>query len=241
MMTAPVHPLDPASAEEYLAGREIMAKAGLCAAPVRFAYYGLQDAAKADVLAGRETDRQLRAYLVNTDTGESTDVVVSLTRGEVVRTRTLDPVKDGQMPILDENSDYDDEAVRGPHRTTLKPVEITQPDGPSFTLDGYALSWQGWSMRIGFDAREGLSLQPVRQRDRAEGDPADPRVAGSPPYGRCPRPHLENHQQRTGQPLCPSHQLHALPGAGPRPAGRPGVAAGGAGRVRGQPPVGDQV
>jgi primary-amine oxidase len=263
-MTAPVHPLDPASADEYLSGREIMAKAGLLASPVRFAYYGLEDAAKADVLAGADTDRRLRAYLVNTDTGESTDAVVSLTRGEVVSARTLDPAKDGQMPIMDsefglvdeitkadpewraamarrgyedlsqirtcpitagvfgvadddrrrmvrvlafvqarehdlawahpvdglaayvdliekkvfkvtdefelpvprESGDYDDEAVRGPHRTTLKPVEITQPDGPSFTLDGYALSWQGWSMRIGFDAREGLSLHQVSLQDR---------------------------------------------------------------------------
>ncbi len=45
-------------------------------------------------------------------------------------------------------------------------MEITQPDGPSFTLDGYALSWQGWSMRIGFDAREGLSLHQVSLQDR---------------------------------------------------------------------------
>ena len=47
-----MHPLDPASAQEYLAGREIMAAAGLLSAPVRFAYYGLEEAAKADVLAG---------------------------------------------------------------------------------------------------------------------------------------------------------------------------------------------
>src|SRR6185437_6286708 len=101
IMAASVHPLDPASAAEYLAGREIMAKAGLLTTPVRFAYYGLEDPAKADVLGGAETDRRLRAYLVDTATGESTDVVVSLARGEVVSTRTLDPAKDGQMPILD--------------------------------------------------------------------------------------------------------------------------------------------
>ena len=35
--TASAHPLDPATAAEYLAGREIMAAAGLLAEPVRFA------------------------------------------------------------------------------------------------------------------------------------------------------------------------------------------------------------
>ena len=37
-MTGHPHPLDPATADEYLAGREIMAAAGLLAEPVRFAY-----------------------------------------------------------------------------------------------------------------------------------------------------------------------------------------------------------
>jgi primary-amine oxidase len=100
----PGHPLDPATAAEYLAGRDIMVAAGLLAEHVRFAYYGLEEAAKDAVLAGAPADRRLRAFLVNTGTGESTDVVVSLTGQEVVSTRILDPAKDGQMPILE--SDY---------------------------------------------------------------------------------------------------------------------------------------
>ena len=77
--THPAHPLDPATGAEYLAGREIMAQAGLLAEPVRFAYYGLEEPPKDQVLAGQATDRRLRAFLVNLDTGESTDVVVSVT------------------------------------------------------------------------------------------------------------------------------------------------------------------
>jgi primary-amine oxidase len=255
----PAHPLDPATAGEYLAGREIMAAAGLLAEPVRFAYYGLAEAPKDEVLAGAATDRRLRAFLVNLDTGESTDVVVSLASRQVVSAYTLDPSTDGQLPIIDsdfvavdeivkadpdwraamarrgyddlsqvrtcpitagvfgpaeddhrrmvrvlafispsehalvwahpvdglaayvdliekkvfkvtdefelpvpqESGDYDDEVVRGPHRTTLRPIEITQPEGPSFTLDGHELRWQDWSMRIGFDAREGLTLHQI--------------------------------------------------------------------------------
>jgi len=85
------HPLDPASAQEYLAGRDILAAAGLLAEPVRFAYYGLEEAAKDEVLAGAPGDRRLRAFLVNTGSGESTDVVVSPHHGKVVSARTLDP------------------------------------------------------------------------------------------------------------------------------------------------------
>ena len=72
---------------EYLAGRDIMAAAGLLAEPVRFAYYGLEEPPKDEVLASTAGDRRLRAFLVNTDTGESTDVVVSLTHQKIISAR----------------------------------------------------------------------------------------------------------------------------------------------------------
>ena len=112
----PAHPLDPASAEEYLAGRDIMVAAGLLAegdrAPVRFAYYGLEEPAKDEVLAGEPPDRRLRAFLVNTGSGESSDVVVSLTHQKVVSARTLDPASHGQMPILDSDFAQVDEITK---------------------------------------------------------------------------------------------------------------------------------
>ena len=46
-------------------------------------------------------------------------------------------------------------------RTDIKPLHITQPEGPSFTLDGNALSWQKWSLRVGFNHREGLVIHTV--------------------------------------------------------------------------------
>lgn len=52
-------------------------------------------------------------------------------------------------------------------REPLKPLEITQPHRPSFTLDGNLLQWQNWSLRIGFNHREGMTLHTVRYRDGA--------------------------------------------------------------------------
>jgi primary-amine oxidase len=47
-------------------------------------------------------------------------------------------------------------SVRGTAvRTDLKPLHITQPEGPSFALDGSELKWQNWTMRLGFNYREG--------------------------------------------------------------------------------------
>jgi primary-amine oxidase len=46
-------------------------------------------------------------------------------------------------------------------RDDLRPIEITQPEGVSFALDGHALTWQNWSLRLGFNHREGLVLHTL--------------------------------------------------------------------------------
>lgn len=65
------------------------------------------------------------------------------------------------FPVPHEPGNFDDPAQTGPHRTTLRPIEITQPDGPSFTVDGDLLQWEGWRVRLGFNAREGLTLHQL--------------------------------------------------------------------------------
>ncbi len=55
----------------------------------------------------------------------------------------------------------------GGPRTDVKPLDITQHDGPSFQVDGYHLRWQKWDLRIGFTAREGLVLHRIRYDGRS--------------------------------------------------------------------------
>jgi primary-amine oxidase len=51
-------------------------------------------------------------------------------------------------------------------RSPMKPILITQPDGPSFTVEGHAVSWANWRLRIGFTPREGLVLHDVGYVDK---------------------------------------------------------------------------
>jgi primary-amine oxidase len=44
---------------------------------------------------------------------------------------------------------------------TLKALDVVQPDGPSFKVDGNEVQWQKWSFRVGFNYREGLVLHDV--------------------------------------------------------------------------------
>lgn len=98
-------------------------------------------------------------------------------------TRILDL---GPVPIPAEPGNFDDPAVTGPLRTSQQPIEITQPEGPSFTLDGDRLDWENWSLRLGFDAREGLVLHQISYRDGDRDRPVVHRASISEmvvPYG----------------------------------------------------------
>lgn len=51
-------------------------------------------------------------------------------------------------------------------RKDLKPLEIVQPEGPSFEIDGHLIKWQKWHIRFGFTPREGLVLHTVGYEDK---------------------------------------------------------------------------
>ena len=96
---------------------------------------------------------------------EGVIVHVDLGRGEVIevidhalRTGT-EPV-----PMATAGARYGPGDV-GPLRTDLRPISITQPDGPSFTVDGNLVRWQKWSLRLGWDPYEGLVLHQVGYDD----------------------------------------------------------------------------
>ena len=97
-------------------------------------------------------------------------------------TRILDP---DPVPIPADPGRYDAESV-GPMRDGLRPIEISQPDGPSFTVDGHEIRWQNWRFRWSFNAREGLVLHTIEWDDHGTTRPIIHRASLSEmvvPYG----------------------------------------------------------
>lgn len=92
-------------------------------------------------------------------------VLTDLLTNEVLR---IDDI--GTAPIPPTSGNYTPEAV-GQMRTDLKPIEITQPEGPSFTVNGHEVSWQKWRFRIGFNTREGLVLNTLTYEDQGRERP----------------------------------------------------------------------
>ena len=53
-------------------------------------------------------------------------------------------------------------------RPPLKPLDIVQPEGTSVEVDGNLIEWQNWSLRVGFNYREGMTLHSISYKDGDE-------------------------------------------------------------------------
>jgi primary-amine oxidase len=85
--------------------------------------------------------------------------VVDLNTMQVIRIE-----EHGKWALPPGSCNYNADRVSG-FRSDIKPLEITQSDGPSFTVEGNLVSWQKWKFVIGFNAREGLTLHHLRYHD----------------------------------------------------------------------------
>jgi primary-amine oxidase len=82
------------------------------------------------------------------------------------------------VPVPPTMGEYDPAHVPGlVLRGDLKPLEIHQPEGASFQINGHQLSWQRWSMRIGFNHREGLVLHQLAYDDGGRSRPVAHRMS----------------------------------------------------------------
>ena len=95
----------------------------------------------------------------------------------------------GEVPDAPVMGEYLPELVPGLRvREDRKPLEITQPEGPGFTVDGLVLRWHEWEMRVGFNYREGSGHLPVVLRRALRGLSAVVRGDDRP----LPRPHARS-------------------------------------------------
>jgi primary-amine oxidase len=86
-------------------------------------------------------------------------VFVDLDAMEVYRVDDI-----GEWPVPAEISNFSAGTV--PAREDVKAIDITQPDGPSFSItDGNHIHWQGWDLRVLLDHTEGLALHSIGYTD----------------------------------------------------------------------------
>ncbi|GAA4024659.1 hypothetical protein GCM10023063_00930 [Arthrobacter methylotrophus] len=162
-----------------LAKRGITDMSLVCFEPWSVGYFGEDDEGRrlmrALVFVRDEADDSPYAHPI-----ENFIVIVDLNSGEVVKLED-----DQAIPVPAASGNYLPKYV-GPARTDLKPIEITQPEGASFTVTGNHVQWADWSFRVGFTPREGLVLHQLKFRDQGVERPVINRASLSEmvvPYG----------------------------------------------------------
>ena len=111
---------------------------------------------------------------------EGLTAIVDINRGEVIR---VDDTGILGVPLLDRNYAA---RFQKSWRTDLKPIEIVQPEGPSYVVDGNQVTWCEWRLRVGFTPREGLVLHDIAIRDKDRWRPVIKRASLAEmvvPYG----------------------------------------------------------
>ena len=93
---------------------------------------------------------------------EGLNAVIDVKTGEVLR---IDDYAD-HPPIPMTRHDYDPEFLPEPD-APLKPLDVVQPEGVSFTIEDHAISWDKWTLAIGFTPREGLVLHDISYDGRS--------------------------------------------------------------------------
>jgi primary-amine oxidase len=88
-------------------------------------------------------------------------IIVDMNTLEVLE---IEDHHDYGLPEVD--GEYDPRVRGRQQRTDLKPLEISQPEGVSFIIDGNQLRWQNWSLRLGFNFREGPVIYQVAFDDQ---------------------------------------------------------------------------
>jgi primary-amine oxidase len=91
---------------------------------------------------------------------EGVVTIIDLNRKEVVRVEDF-----GVVPMPAKDANWVRTAVPHP-RSGLKPLDVSQSQGPSFAVNGHEVRWQKWAFRVGFNPREGLVLNTVAYDNR---------------------------------------------------------------------------
>ncbi|KAI6716915.1 hypothetical protein JHW43_000648 [Diplocarpon mali] len=92
--------------------------------------------------------------------------------------------------------------AEGGYRRDIKPINITQPEGVSFKIEGRSIDWQNWNVHIGFNYKEGIVLNNITYNDKGTVRPIFYRLSLAEmvvPYGNPEHPHQRKHAFDLGE------------------------------------------
>ena len=117
---------------------------------------------------------------------EGLNAVIDLKTGEIIRVDDY-----GVVPVPQQQANYEHQFIKTP-RAALKPINVVQPEGVNFAIEGGKLTWDKWSLVVGFNAREALTLHNISYDGRSVLNRAS-LVEMVVPYGTPDNGHFRKH------------------------------------------------
>ncbi len=114
--------------------------------------------------AGARTARAISYYNAGTRNAYARPIEGVIAYVNLNTKRVYKLVDTGIVPVPKQTGDLDMESV-GPPREAPKPLQVVQPQGASFTVEGGEVRWQKWRFRFSTTPREGLVLHTVAYED----------------------------------------------------------------------------
>jgi primary-amine oxidase len=90
---------------------------------------------------------------------EGLNAVIDLKTWKVIRVDDY-----GVVPVPMQEVNYESQFLKT--RPASKPIHIVQPEGVNFKIEGHRLTWEKWSLIVGFNTREGLTLHDIQYDGR---------------------------------------------------------------------------
>jgi primary-amine oxidase len=91
---------------------------------------------------------------------EGLHALIDLSNLEVLKVEDHFADKGDYIPVPTTPLNFDAEVLTR-FRPPSAPLDVVQPKGAGFEVDGYKVTWENWDFRVGFNGREGLVLNTV--------------------------------------------------------------------------------
>lgn len=75
-------------------------------------------------------------------------------------------VDDGPVPVPEPTGNFDEDSL-APYKPPMNPIEVSLPEGPTYTVDGSFIEWGPWRFHLRLDRRRGAIVSLASFDDRS--------------------------------------------------------------------------
>jgi primary-amine oxidase len=132
---------------------------------------------------------------------EGLHALIDLSTLEILRVDDHFEASGDYIPVPRTPLNFDADVLTA-FRAPSAPLDVVQPAGPGYRVDGNKVSWENWDFRVGFNGREGLVLHTIGYTHLGRRRPVVYRASIAEmvvPYGTPERSHFRKNVFDSGE------------------------------------------